>query len=178
MKIVYIPQQLYPALKKANLRSQDLRDVEKLLSTLSADDVAFYFYANDPSNCPIPKPLADTLENFIWGPHAVMPFTGSDESKKTLGKFNSLRANGSTADMYEEGAVLTSDCMEEDLIIVTHTAPADAGVRDGAKSSETSFYDRIIQQLLAFQPLEVVMGSPVLLGWMKSVQADAKTPVA
>lgn len=178
MKIVYIPPHLYAALKKADLRAQDLRDVEKLLNTLSADDVAFYFYANDHRHCPIPKALADTLPNLIFGADAVMPFTSSDESKDALGKFNSLIHNGSSADMYEENAVLTSDCQEEDLIIVTHTAQSDAGVGESATASETAFYDRVIQQLLAFQPLHVVMGSPLLLGWMKSVQADALSPTA
>ncbi|WJJ55117.1 hypothetical protein [Xanthomonas phage RTH11] len=175
MKIVYIPPALYPALKKAELRAQDLRDVEKLLSTLSADDVAFYFAANDARRCPIPKPLADTLPNLIFGGDAVMPFTDSDQSKAVLGKFNSINANGSMADMYEEGSLLTSDCSEEDLLIITHVA-ADASVGENAAKNDKVFYDRIIQQLLAFQPLEAVMGSPLLLGWMKSVQALAETP--
>lgn len=176
MKILYIPQHLFPALKKAGLRSQELGDVEKLVSTLSADDVAFYFFANDPRHCPIPAPLAATLPNAIFGPNEVMPWTSSDESKAVLAKFNSLIHNGSSADMYEENAVLTSDCSQEDLIIVTHTAPADAEAGDQAAADETAFYDRIIQQLLAFQKLEVVLGSPVLLGWMKSVQADVLSP--
>lgn len=178
MKIVYIPQHLYPALKKADLRSQDLADVEKLLNTLSVDDVAFYFFANDARHCPIPKPVAETLPNAIFGPAEETPFTSSEQSKAVLTKFNSLIHNGSVADMYEDNAVLTSDCMEEDLIIVTHTTPTDAGVGDEATKSETAFYDRIIQQLLAFKKLDVVMGSPVLLGWMKSVQTHAKSPIA
>lgn len=178
MKIVYVPQHLYAAIKKAGLRSQDLRDVEKLLSTLSADDVAFYFFANDARHCPIPKPLADTLENLIFGGSAVMPFTSSEESKTTLGKFNSYIHNGCTLDMYEEGAVFTSDCSDEDLLIITHVAQADAAAGETAKSTDTAFYDRVIQQLLAFQKLETVMGSPVLLGFLKSVQTDAKTPNA
>ncbi len=175
MKILYVPQHLYAALKKADLRSQDLRDVEKLLGTLSADDVAFYFFANDPRHCPIPKPLADALPNFLFGPAEVMSITSS---KEVTEKFNSLIHNGNSADMYEEGAVLTSDCMEEDLLIITHTAPTDATVSDEVVGGLTAFYDRVIQQLLAFQKLETVMGSPVLLGWMKSVQADAKTQTA
>jgi hypothetical protein len=178
MKIVYIPQHLYPALKKTNLRSQELRDVEKLLNTLSADDVAFYFFANDPKHCPIPKPVMEALPNLIFGPSEVMPFTASDQSKATLGKFNSLIHNGSSADMYEENAVFTSDCEEEDLIIITHVTTTDNDVDDKAGASETAFYDRIIQQLLAFEKLETVMASPILLGWMKSVQADAKVPTA
>jgi len=178
MKFVYIPQHLYPALKKADLRSQDLVNLEKLLNTLSADDVAFYFFANDPAHCPVPAPVQAALPNAIFGPTEIMPWTSSDEGKKVLGKFNSLKHNGSSADMYEEHAVLTSDCSEEDLIIVTHTAPADAEAGDQAAKSETAFYDRIVQQLLALQKLEVVLASPVLLGWMKSVQADALAPSA
>lgn len=177
MKIVYIPPALYPALKKAEFRSQDLRDVEKLLSTLSAEDVAFYFAANDARRCPIPKPLADTLENLIFGDSAVMPFTDSEQSKVVLGKLNSINANGGMADMYEDGSVFTSDCVEEDLLIITHTAP-DAGLGEIAVQNDKVFYDRVIQQLLAFQPLETVLGSPLLLGWMKSVQACAKSPIA
>lgn len=175
MKILYVPQHLYAALKKADLRSQDYRDVEKLLGTLSADDVAFYFFANDPRHCPIPQALADTLPNLLWGPAEPMAITGSKEATE---KFNSFIHNGNSADMYEEGAQFTSDCMEEDLLIITHTAPTDATVGDAAGKSLTAFYDRVIQQLLAFQKLEIVMGSPLLLGWMKSVQADAKSPNA
>lgn len=175
MKIVYIPQSLYPALKKAELRAQDLRDVEKLLSTLSADDVAFYLAANDARRCPIPKPLQEYLPNLIFG--GVMPWTDSEQCKAVLGKFNSINANGRMADMYEEGAVFTSDCVEEDLLIITHVA-ADAEVSEKAPQNDKVFYDRVIQQLLAFQPLEAVLGSPVLLGWMKSVQACAKSPIA
>ena len=178
MKIVYIPQHLYAAIKKADLRSQDLRDVEKLLGTLSADDVAFYFYANDARHCPIPQALADTLPNLIWDPQQETPFTSTEQSKAVIAKFNSFIHNGTSADMYEEGAVLTSDCMEEDLLIITHVAATDAGMSETASASHTAFYDRVIQQLLAFQKHEIVMGSPVLLGWMKSVQADAKSPSA
>jgi hypothetical protein len=176
MKILYIPQHLFPALKKAGLRSQELGDVEKLMSTLSAEDVAFYFFANDPAKCPIPKPLAATLPNFLFG--EGHPFKNNETDKNVLGKFNSLKHNGNTADMYEETAVLTSDCSYEDLLIVTHTAPADAEAGDQAVKSETAFYDRVIQQLLAFQKLETVLASPALIGWMKSVQADALAPSA
>lgn len=178
MKIVYIPQQLYPALKKANLRSQELCDVEKLLNTLSADDVAFYFYANDPKHCPIPKPVMDALPNLIFGPTEVMPFTDSEQSKKALGKFNSLIHNGTRAILYDENSYLTSDCEEEDLIIITHVTTDEWVTREEGFAKETAFYDRIIQQLLAFEKLETVMASPILLGWMKSVQADAKVPTA
>jgi hypothetical protein len=173
MKIVYIPQHLYPALKKANLRSQELRDVEKLLNTLSAEDVAFYFYANDSRHCPIPKDVKEALPNHIFGPTEVTPFTDSDQSKNVLGKFNSFILNGVSADIYETNAIFTTDCEEEDLIIVTHTTPADDEVDDKASTRETAFYDRIIQQLLAFDKLETVMASPILLGWMKSVQTSA-----
>lgn len=175
MKIVYIPQPLYIALKKAELRAQEWGDVEKLLSTLSADDVAFYLAANDARRCPIPKPLQEYLPNLFFG--GVMPWTDSEECKKVCTKFNSINANGGMADMYEEGAVLTSDCVEEDLLIITHVA-ADATSGEIAAQNDKVFYDRVIQQLLAFQPLEAVLGSPVLLGWMKSVQACAKSPIA
>ncbi len=175
MKIVYVPQALYPALKKAELRAQDLCDVEKLLSTLSADDVAFYFAANDSRRCPIPKPLQEYLPNLIFG--GAMPWTDTEDCKKVVGKFNSTNANGRMADMYEDGAVLTSDCSEEDLLIITHVA-TDAEVDEKAPQNDKVFYDRVIQQLLAFQPLEAVLGSPVLLAWMKSVQACAKSPIA
>lgn len=170
MKIVYIPQPLYAALKKAGLRSQDWGDVSKLLGTLSVDDVAFYFYANRSSHCPIPEPLAKMFANV-----AADPAVSEDDEnvRAVITKLRSLEHNGSNADMYEDNAVLTSDCMEEDLLIVTHTTPTDAGVADEATKSETAFYDRVIQQLLAFNKLDVVMGSPVLLGWMKSVQASA-----
>lgn len=175
MKIVYIPQALYPALKKAGLQASDLQDIEKLLNTLSADDVAFYFFSNRPNHCPIPAPVVETLENL-----AANPAVGEDNEavRVVLTKLRSLEHNGVSTNMYEENAVLTSDCTQEDLIIVTHTAPTDAEVGTTEENGETAFYDRIIRQLLAFQPLETVMGSPILLGWMKSVQADAKSPKA
>ncbi|QVD49354.1 hypothetical protein LUCX_284 [Xanthomonas phage vB_XciM_LucasX] len=176
MKIVYIPQQLYPALKKADLRSQDLCNVDKLMGTLSADDVAFYFWANDKANCPIPKPLQEFLPNLIFG--GVMPFTDTAASKSLLGKFNHLKIHGAAAALYENDAILTSDCMEEDLLIITHTAASDAVAGEKSAKESTVFYDRIIQQLLVFLPASVVLGSPVLLGWMKSVQTDAKLPNA
>lgn len=175
MKIVYIPQHLYPALKKAEFRSQDFKDIEKLLSTLSAGDVAFYFYANDARHCPIPKPIADSLPNLIFGPTEPMSFTASDLSKTALGKFNSLIQNNNVnaLDMYEENALLTSDCVEEDLLIITHVTPPSVDDTESESAKETAFYDRIIQQLLSFDKLETIMASPVLLGWMKSVQASA-----
>lgn len=173
MNFVYVPQHLYPALKKAGLRSQEWRDIEKLVSTLSADDVAFYLYANEEKSCPVPKALGDTLPNLFFGDGQIMPFTSSEQSKSVVGKLLSLKANGSNASLYEDGAVLTSDCEEEDLLILTHVAPADAESGETTLNDETAFYDRIIQQLLVFRPLSQVLSSPVVAGWMKSVQATS-----
>lgn len=171
MNIVYIPQHLFPALKKAKLRSQDLRDVEKLLGTLSADDVAFYLFANDSRHCPLPKSLTDSLPNLLFG--GVMPWVDTPGCKNVLGKFNSMILNGTSAVMYEDNAVLTSDCEEEDLLILTHTAATDAEVGENSISHETALYDRIVQQLLVFRPLNQVLAMPLVAGWMKSVQASA-----
>lgn len=173
MNFVYVPQHLYPALKKAGLRSQEWRDIEKLLTTLSADDVAFYLYANGQKKCPVPAPIAATLPNLFFGGDQIMPFTDTPQCKAMMGKLNSFNANGTSASLYEDGAVLTSDCEEEDLLILTHVAPADAGLGETTLNDETALYDRIIQQLLVFQPLSQVLSSPVVAGWMKSVQATS-----
>lgn len=182
MKVVYVPQHLYAALKKSNLQAQDYQNVEKLLGTLSSDDVAFYLFANDPKNCPIPKPITDTLPNLIsegtdWqSRYGAAP--QSDITAKALGKFKSMMVNGCSIPMFEKDAEFTSDCMEENLIIITHVAPAGDNSNRNVKSKLMSFYDRVIRQLLVFQPIETVMGSPILIGWMKSAQAEAKSPVA
>lgn len=170
MKIVYIPPHLYSALKKAGLRSQDYGCVDLLLNTLSPDDVAFYFFANRASTCPIPKPVAETFENI-----AANPGVQEDSAlvRSVLTKYRSLVTNGSNAAMYEDNSVLTSDCEEEDLLILTHTAATDAGVGENSTGNDTSLYDRIVQQLLVFQPLERVLATPLVAGWMKSVQAGA-----
>lgn len=175
MKSVYIPQHLYPVLKKADFQAKDLRDVEKLLSTLSADDVAFYFYANsDHKSCPIPKAIQDTLPNFLFN-HAEegVPFTDTPEAKAVLDKMKSLKVNGTAATMYEDDAVLTSDCGGEDLLILTHVSPTDTDAVEDRSVQETALYDRIVQQLLVFLPLEKVVTTPLMAGWMKSVQSSA-----
>lgn len=170
MKIVYIPQHLYPALKKAGLRSQDFGCVDLLLNTLSPDDVAFYFFANQASKCPIPKAIAETFENVAANPGVQ---EDSPLVRSTLTKFKSMVMNGTRAELYEENAVLTSDCEEEDLLILTHVAPADATEGENSSQNDTSLYDRIVQQLLVFQPLDRVLSTPLVAGWMKSVQASA-----
>lgn len=172
MKIVYVPQHIYGALKQAGLASRDLCNVEKLLGTLSAEDVAFYFYANTPGkDSLVPKPLADYLPNLFEGEIAFNK--ECPQQAEALRKWNSLKNNGSVASLYEKNSVLTSDCSEEDLLILTHVAQPDAADGEKPKFDETAFYDRIIQQLLAFQKPEQVMASTVLTAWLKSVRPSA-----
>lgn len=171
MNIVYVPQHLYPVLKQSGLHGADYRNIERLLDTLSPDDVAFYLFCNTEGHCPIPQEAQDTLPNLLFGPNAVMPFTSTGRSQETLTRYNSFVQNGCDADYCSERGVLSSDCMEEDLIIVTHTASADASL--GNAVCERVFFDRLIQQLLSFKPLESVMGSPLMLGWLKSVSCGA-----
>lgn len=176
MKIVYVPQHLYGALKQAGLAARDLCNVEKLLGTLSAEDVAFYFFANTPGkNSLIPKPLSDYLPNlFFRTENDKAPFDSADPAQaQVMRKWNSLVNNGSSASLYEKNSVLTSDCSEEDLLILTHAAVPDAADGEKPKFDETAFYDRVIQQLLAFQTPEQVMASPVLTAWLKSVRPSA-----
>ncbi len=176
MKIVYVPQHIYGALKQAGLASRDLCDVGKLLGTLSAEDVAFYFYANTPGkSCPIPKPLSDYLPNlFFHTDNGAAPFDSSDPMQaQAMRMWNSFVKNGSAASLYEKNSVLTSDCSEEDLLILTHVAQPDAAEGEKPKFDETAFYDRVIQQLLAFKSPEQVMASPVLTAWLKSVRPSA-----
>lgn len=182
MKIVYVPQNLYAAIKKAGLRSQDLTDLEKLSSTLSPTDVAFYLFANlgfaderRKYNHPIPEELRESLPNILIG-DATTPIRNLEAYPEVFQAFKEFRhANVNEIPPYcDKGALLTSDCTLEDLIIVTHHLP-DPEVEQAegvvpADDTLTAFYDRIIRQLLIFIKPEEVMAMPVLAGWMKSVK--------
>lgn len=164
MNVVYIPQSLYGAIRRSLLSTNDLKDLNRLLSTLSAEDVGFYLHANSASVGVIPKEVLEFAPNLVEG-IAFPP----ELEKRIKGLMGNFKHSEKKRDIYEEGSLLISDCTYEDLIVLTHVMPEeDTKLTDVQKNK--IFFDRLVEQLFTVKDTNTVMSSSVMRGWIESAK--------
>lgn len=164
MNVVYIPQCLYGAIRRSLLSTNDLKDINRLLSTLSAEDVAFYLHANSASVGIIPKEVLEFAPNLVED----IAFPQQLE-KRIKGLMGNLKHSDNKRDIYEEGSFLISDCTYEDLIVLTHVKPTEE-IELTEDKKKFIFFDRLVEQLFTVKNTNTVMSSSVMRAWIESAK--------
>lgn len=164
MKVVYIPQCLYGAIRRSLLSTNDLKDINRLLSTLSAEDVGFYLHANSAAAGIIPKEVLEFASNLVED-IAFPPQT----EKRIKGLMGNHKHSEKKRDIYEKDSVLVSDCTYEDLIVLSHVMP-DSEDKLTDQQKNQIFFERLVSQLFTVLNANTVMSSSIMRGWIESAK--------
>lgn len=172
MKIVYIPDYLYPALSASSVGVKELQNIEFLVSILSPEDVAFYLYLNiGKLELAMPEDLAISFTNIVVAKdNLFLAMENSDnpilrQVKYTL---NNFYLNNDVPSLDLESKVLSCDLMDEDTIRFTHVFK-DMGTSSSSEEViARRLYDGVIQKLYAFYPFEELAQLPLMVGFLKT----------
>lgn len=172
MKIIYVPDWMDAALQAAGATAQDLYSVDKLLGTLSPEDVANYIYLNVHIEEVLPAAIAESFERV----NLTGQLEGDEAAsfKQVLRNLNDYEVNGAPR-LETEGKQLTCDLMDEYTIRFKHIPLGETDASDETASGEAGLYDRVIRQVYSFTPFHELAQLPLMAGYLTAAQ-QALTP--
>lgn len=173
MKIIYVPDWMRAALAAANVPVKDLYDVDKLLGTLSPEDVANYIHLNEHLEAILPEEVVASFD--------LVNFAGQvkdDECprlRQVAKILGNLTVNGIVPSLDIEGKQITSDLMDEFTIRFTHVPLVEGQPTDESTRGNIGLLDRVIRQLYSFTPFQELVKLPIMNGYLLAAR-NAQSP--
>ena len=158
MKILFVPDWMKQALEAASVPRREWVCPKSLKSTLSSQDVAFYIYLNNNMSQVVPKTIVDSMERIDFD-YALQQ--DQDEMSDVATILMDYEINDSAPDLGTEGKCLTCDLFDENTILFTYIPQSPEQALDPAQT-QLQFLDRVIRQLLVYEPFERVVRKPVV----------------
>lgn len=192
MKSVYVPSSLLTVLRNAGFTGRDFFDVNKLLNTLSPEDVSFYFFVNLCPKTVMPEDIHLSFTNaLIYGgitelervaaasSEVVAPWDKIEDERirKEVGrKINDYCVDESAPQLNIVGCELTSEILWVEggqLLLFTHAPYADPEVTDLRR--QKALYNRVMTQMTQFDKVEVLAKLPIFAGYLRASELLIKT---
>lgn len=192
MKSVYVPPQILTALRASGFQGRDFFDVNKLLNTLSPEDVSFYFFVNLRPVTVMPEDIALSFGNaLIYGgvtpsEHQLsltkvveIPWEQIDDEhirKEVARKINDYCVEDKVPQHDIAGCELTSEILwveGGEVLLFTHVPIADTSLSELRRSK--SLYNRVLTQLSQFHKNDELAKLPIFAGYLRSSELLLKT---
>jgi hypothetical protein len=168
MKIIYVPDWMRAALAAADAPVQNLYSVDKLLGTLSPEDVANYIFLNENLPKFLPEPIVGSFELInLSGQLEGDECPSFKQVAKILGDY---KVNEIGPSLDADGKQLTCDLMDEYSIRFTHVPLAEGDATDETARGEAGLMDRVIRQLYSFTPFHELAQLPLMAGYLTAAQ--------
>lgn len=192
MKSVYVPSAILNALRAAGFEGRDFFDVNKLLNTLSPEDVSFYCFVNLVPTVVMPEDVALSFPNaFTYGGlteveaktaatdavSAPWDRIEDERTRKEVGRLVNDYCVENTAPQLDLGGnELSSEILWVEgaqLLLFTHVPIADSALTELQRSK--LLYNRVMTQLTQFNKPEVLAELPIFAGYLRSSELLLKT---